>query len=545
MESAPPLERVGLRASSTQDGQKWFHKQFFANHSSDAAAVLLAAAAYYAGSRIGFALTPHQTPIALFWPPNAILLASLLLMPRRTWWICLLAVFPSHMLVQTQAGIPLAPALGWYIGNTSEALIGAAAINYLSRIGRIHFSFEDTRGLTAFLAGAVFIAPFLTSFVDAASTAWSGYARGYWTLWATRLVSNVIANLTLVPTIVTTWRGGFAWLRKAGLTRWLELATVLVGTGVVSFYVFSLPSGPLMNISASIFAPLPFLLWASWRFGVGGVSSSLLIVAVVSLCTAVHDMQSAATAVIARNVLTLQVFIAAFGITLMWLPALISERRSMELSTTGRRDFLIQTEQALRGLGRKLHGGLVQELTLLGLHLEDLSGQAEPATLLKAQLLTLNHEITQLSTAARDWSHNLDPVSIDYLGLEGALAALCKHASRNSPVKFDFSAQIGPGHLDSITSLCLYRVVQESIENIVKLSSARTAKVKLEVSRNIARLIMEHDGTAITDKTPQESGTGIISASERVALFNGTFSASPAGRRIDVAVPLTEIEQAS
>src|SRR5215467_1417084 len=133
MESAPLFERVGLRASSTQDGQKWFHKHFFVNHRSDAAAVILVAAAYYAGSRIGFGLTPHQTPIALFWPPNAILLASLLLMPKRTWWVCLLVVFPAHMLVQMQVGIPLVPALGWYIGNTSEALIGAAAITCLSK----------------------------------------------------------------------------------------------------------------------------------------------------------------------------------------------------------------------------------------------------------------------------------------------------------------------------------------------------------------------------------------------------------------------------
>lgn len=258
-------------------------------------------------------------------------------------------------------------------------------------------------------------------------------------------------------------------------------------------------------------------------------------------------MQTSATAVIARNVLTLQVFIAAFGVTLMWLPALISERRRVELLAARRRDFLIETEQALREVGRKLHGGLVQELTLLGLHLEDLSGQADPATLLKAQLLTLNHEIAQLSTAARDWSHNLDPVSIDYLGIEGALAALCKHASKNSPVRFDFSAEIGPGHLDSITSLCLYRVVQAAIENIVKLSSAHTAKVKLEVSRNTAELIVEHDGTAMSGKTPQEKGTGIISARERIALLNGTFSiqCSPAGGRIDVAVPLTKLEQAS
>jgi signal transduction histidine kinase len=451
------------------------------------------------------------------------------------------------MLVQRQVGIPLAPALGWYIGNTSEALIGAAAINYLSRIGRIHFSFEGTGGLAVFLTGAVFIAPVLTSFVDAASTTWSGYGRGYWTLWSTRLVSNVIANLTLVPTIVTTWRGGFSWLRKASFLRQLELAAVLVGASVVSFYVFSVPSGPLTNISASIFAPLPFLLWASLRFGVGGVTSALLMVALISLCSAVHGMQTSATAAIARNVLTLQVFIAAFGVTLVWLPALISERQRMEFSATRRREFLIETEQALREAGRKLHGGLVQELTLLGLHAEDLSGQAEPATLLKAELLMLNHEIAQLSKAARDWSHTLDPVRIDYLGLEGALAALCRRASMNSPVRFDFNAEIGPGHLDSLTSLCLYRVVQGMIETIVKLRSAHKATVKLEVSANTARLIVEHDGTAITGETPQESDPGIISARERITLLNGTFSVqcSPAGGRIDVAVPLTEIKQAN
>lgn len=547
MDSAPPFGRLGLRASSTEDGQKRYSKQSFVSYRSDAAAVLLVAAAYYAGSRIGFALTPHQTPIALFWPPNAILLASLLLMPRRRWWICVLAVFPAHMLVQTQIGIPLLPALGWYIGNTSEALIGAAAVTYLSRIGRTHFSFESTRGLTAFLTGAVLIAPFLTSFIDAASTAWSGYARGYWVLWATRLVSNVISNLTVVPTIVTTARGGFAWLRKAGFIRWLELAAVLIGSGAVSFYVFSLASGPLTTISAAIFAPLPFLLWVALRFGVGGVSSSLLIVALISLYSAVHRMQTADPAAIARNVLTLQVFIAASGVTLMWLPALISERRKVELSTARRRDFLIQSEQALREVGRKLHRGLAQELTLLGLHVEDLSGKVEPSASLKTQLLTLTHEIVQLSTAARDWSHCLDPVSIEYLGLQGALGALCRHASQRSTIQFDFSAETGHESMDSITALCLYRVVQEEIEKIVKFSSAHVVKVKLEISTKIARLVVEHDGTRALSRSPQEGGMSCIITRERIALLNGTFTvkSSRAGTRIDVAVPLTEFEQVS
>ena len=82
-------------------------------------------AGYYVGTRIGFALTPSSTPTATFWPPNAILLAALLLAPTRMWWAFLLAVFPAHLLAQAQVGVPTWTAIGWFISNTGEALIGA------------------------------------------------------------------------------------------------------------------------------------------------------------------------------------------------------------------------------------------------------------------------------------------------------------------------------------------------------------------------------------------------------------------------------------
>jgi len=49
----------------------------------DATAVLLVAVAYFAGTRIGFVLTPGDQPVAMFWPPNAILLAAFLVAPVR------------------------------------------------------------------------------------------------------------------------------------------------------------------------------------------------------------------------------------------------------------------------------------------------------------------------------------------------------------------------------------------------------------------------------------------------------------------------------
>ena len=76
--------------------------------------MLAVAAAYYGGSHVGFALTPAEQAISPLWPPNAILLAALLLAPRRLWPAFLLAVLPAHLLVQLPHGVPLATSLGWY-----------------------------------------------------------------------------------------------------------------------------------------------------------------------------------------------------------------------------------------------------------------------------------------------------------------------------------------------------------------------------------------------------------------------------------------------
>ena len=67
---------------------------------------LLVFAGYYLGAKIGFALTFRPHPVSVLWPPNAVLLAALLLTPVRIWWIVLLAAFPAHLAVQLQSNVP-------------------------------------------------------------------------------------------------------------------------------------------------------------------------------------------------------------------------------------------------------------------------------------------------------------------------------------------------------------------------------------------------------------------------------------------------------
>ena len=500
----------------------------------------LTAVAYYVGSRIGFALTPGDTPIATFWPPNAILLAVFVLTPIRLWWINLLAVLPAHLLVQSHAGIPLTASLGWYVSNTGEALIGAGAIRYLGGIRKTSFGLNDIRELRAFLLGAVLVAPFLTSFVDAATAVETRYAPGYWVLWGTRLVSNMLANLIIVPAVVTLWRDGASWFRNATLSRCLELACLALGITLVSFFAFAGPAGAPGYFSAVMFAPLPFLLWAALRFGAGGLTVSLFIVALISLGNAVHGATASEAPLVARNVLTMQVLFAAFGVTLLWLSVLIRERHKIERGLGDRRNLLLQADHSLREVGRRLHRDLIQQLTLLTLDVESLSGRREPWTSVQGHLLQLNERIARLSTATRDWSHLLDPVSIEYLGLSAALAALCRRASQSSKVTFTFSGEGKSERLDATISLSLYRIVQEIVENILKLESVRTVNIKLAVCEECARLVVGHDGTATDGANWQDSELSAVGMRQRVALLDGTFlmqSSSP-GVRIDVVVPL-------
>ena len=127
--------------------------------SRDAAYVVLVALSYYAGTRVGFALTGRDMPISTFWPPNAIVLAALVLAPVNVWWKILLGLIPVHFLAQLPSGVPVTTALGWLVGNASEAVLGAALLVGPARRKTLFYSLN---GVTRFLLCGFILAPVVT-----------------------------------------------------------------------------------------------------------------------------------------------------------------------------------------------------------------------------------------------------------------------------------------------------------------------------------------------------------------------------------------------
>ncbi len=278
---------------------------------------------YYLGAKIGFALTFQPHPISVFWPPNSILLAALLLTSPRIWWFLLLAAFPAHLIAELQSQVPPTMVVCWFISNCSEAVIGAGLTRYLLR-GRVRF--DSLRGVAVFCACAAFLGPFLSSFIDAGFVALNGWGQSsYLENWRSRFFSNALSTLTLTPAILTWSDIKLAQWRGISNRRGLETSVLFLGlviASTVALYNAQKNPDPVL-----FYAPLPFLLWAVFRFGPRATSAAILIVTFLAIWSSAHGHGPFAGESAEINARSIQMFLIVMAVPIMLLAAGIQERR--------------------------------------------------------------------------------------------------------------------------------------------------------------------------------------------------------------------------
>lgn len=278
---------------------------------------------YYFGGKVGFALTYQPHPVSVMWMPNAILMAALLLLPIRVWWLPLAAAFCSHVAVELADGLPMRMVLCWFISNSSEAVIGAGLTRFF--IG-CPARFDNLRNIMVFFICGAGMGAFLSTFLDAGFVALNHWStESYWMVWRLRFFSNTFSSMTIVPVIVgwSTIKPIFS-ARKSP-TRILETLFLVSGLAATSVVVFI---GQENNVPpALLYAPLPFLLWAAVRFGLRGSATAILGVACLAIWSAVHDCGPFLTSSPDQNALSIQMFFIVLSVTLLPLAAALEERK--------------------------------------------------------------------------------------------------------------------------------------------------------------------------------------------------------------------------
>src|SRR5262245_37322930 len=146
----------------------------------------------------------------------------------------------------------------------------------------------------------------------------------------------------------------------------------------------------------------------------------------------------------------------------------------MTLRELGARMLMVQEEERRR-VARELHDDFSQRLALLAIDLEQLSHQP-PATRQEwtSRLQSMWSRTQELTTDVHQLSYQLHPSKLEDLGLVMALRGYCNQISKQAKLAVKFSDYNVPRQIPREIALCLYRIAQEALRNVIKHSGSKT-----------------------------------------------------------------------
>jgi two-component system, LuxR family, sensor kinase FixL len=303
--------------------------------------VLLTGVCYYLATQIAWALCFPDSKVSLLFPPHAILVSVLLLTPTRHWWAYTLAAAGGHFFATQQAQWPFSYSLHCEVFDAAQNLLTAAGLRLFIKSPLKLITLRDA---IAFVLIAVVIVPFGSAFWGAAFTISNGFGTHYWIEWRNLGISNGVTAVVLIPAILYALRWVSTRRVKVIPSRLLEAAILGVGIVVACAFAFDwVPAGPAAS-PALLYAPIPLLIWAAVRFGLGGVSVSMLFVTFQAIWGTMHGRGPFLAQTPAENVLALQLFLLMAGTPTMLLAVGIENgersRRSLHESEAQNRGII-------------------------------------------------------------------------------------------------------------------------------------------------------------------------------------------------------------
>jgi signal transduction histidine kinase len=154
----------------------------------------------------------------------------------------------------------------------------------------------------------------------------------------------------------------------------------------------------------------------------------------------------------------------------------------------------------------------------------------------------LRKQTSEIATDIQVLSHELHSSKLDYLGMAAAVRGFCKEFGKQQKMEIDFKTYDLPRPLPRDISLCLFRVLQEALNNSAKHSRAHRCEVQLWATSQEIHLRVSDSGAGFDSEAIKETrGLGLISMEERLKLLNGTLSIDSQlkrGTTIHARVPL-------
>jgi PAS domain S-box-containing protein len=210
---------------------------------------------------------------------------------------------------------------------------------------------------------------------------------------------------------------------------------------------------------------------------------------------------------------------------------------------------LIRSQEAeQQRIARELHDDIAQRLSLLVLGLGGLRDTLATTRHSQSDVASeLHNKSYEVAIDVQNLSRNLHSPKLSYVGLALALRKLCENISAQHNIHATVRCAELPANLPSSLELCLYRIAQEAISNIVKHSHTSEMFVELSFCDEAILLKITDSGVGF-DPTAFYQGIGLTTMRERLRICEGELlveSAEGKGTTIIAKVKPEKVEAAS
>jgi signal transduction histidine kinase len=190
---------------------------------------------------------------------------------------------------------------------------------------------------------------------------------------------------------------------------------------------------------------------------------------------------------------------------------------------------LIETQELERKrIAGELHDSVGQSLAIIrNLALVSLSTPDDHEQALE-QLQEVSTAASEALVEVKAIAHNLRPYQLDRLGLSKALAAMVKSVADSGPILFTTEIADLDGLLSKEAEINLYRIVQESLNNIVQHSAATKASLVVKNDLNSIQIKVQDNGKGFAGNVgdPAFGGLGLIGIAERAKILGASCDIS-------------------
>lgn len=554
------LQRTGRSDSVTNALRATAQKALFP------AFVLAFAGAYFLAAKIGIATALPPEGIVVVWPPNAIVLATLLAVPRSRWWVFFLATVAAEIVADVPT-YPLWAAVGYGVVNFSE---GALAAYLLQSVLRASLPLARVRSFIKFVLAGPLVASGTAALFGAAIYKLGNPELDYLHYWRVFWFGDAIGLLVLGTTLLA-WQSSPGWWRRIGAAQGAEAAALGVGLLATSAWAFLVE-----HEAPHLYVIFPFLIWAALRFGIQGASAAILVAVVFAVGSATHGIGPFAVLSTIDAVMSLQGLIAVVALSTFMLAFSLHESRrvadklmrevtehratehrlrqargklealNVELDrkvqerTRDLETALARNELLIEEVHHRVKNSLQIASSLLALSSRDIADEQA-----RAKLAAVKAQIRAIA-ATYDAIHQMG--AAETVDICGVVPQLCKEITRGAGELVELQTETdGPCPVTADTAVALALAINELVTNSIKHArpgAGTLVQVRCRNDGGRALLTIADDGPGFPPgfRLEEATGFGVRMTRTIVAQAKGEMRLveAPAGAAVEIAVPLAE-----